>query len=55
MRVSESDRELVEELRRLGLKPTTFIREALREKIARDRPMLLIEEQKRKNLIILPF
>jgi len=55
LRISNSDKELINDLKKFGVKPTRFIRESFREKIQRDMPKILIEEQKRKELIEYPF
>jgi len=45
----------LEGLKAFGLKPSTFIREAINEKMKRDTPKLLVEQQRKSNLIKCPF
>lgn len=49
IRLSNDDLLLLKELKRLKVKPTTFIRIALREKIKRDLPKILDKESKMKS------
>jgi len=55
IRLSNDDLLLLKELKRLKVKPTTFIRTALREKIERDKPVLIQQENKRKSKQYCPF
>lgn len=55
IRLSNDDLFLLKELKQLKVKPTTFIRIALREKIKRDLPKILDKESKMKSKIYCPF
>lgn len=55
LRLSEDDKMLLNRLRQLRVKPSSFLRQAFREKIKRDMPALLKEEQKRKEKQYCPF
>lgn len=55
IRLSKEDKDLLERLRQLRVKPSKFIRQAFREKIERDMPTLIKEEQKRKEKQHCPF
>jgi len=55
VRFSKNDKLLFLSLRKYKIKPTTFIREAFREKIHRDKPKILLAEQKRLDKIKCPF
>ncbi len=55
IRLSNEDLSLLNDLRRLRIKPTTFIRTALREKIAKELPRLLEKEKQELNKIYCPF
>jgi len=55
IRFSENDILLMESLKKYRVKPTTFLREAFREKIHRDKPIILEQENKRVNKLICPF
>lgn len=55
IRLSNDDLLLLKELKRMKVKPTTFIRIALREKIKRELPKILEQERKRKEQIYCPF
>lgn len=55
IRLSNNDMLLIKELKMLRIKPTTFIRNALREKIERDLPNIIDAEIKRKNKEYCPF
>jgi len=52
IRLSEQD---VENLRKLGKKKSQFIRQAIREKIIRDKPKIAAEQKRKEDLIICPF
>jgi len=47
IRLSSDDMLLLNELKKLRVKPTTFIRNAIREKIERDLPKIIEAEKKR--------
>ena len=47
VRLSSDDMLLLNELKKLRVKPTTFIRNAIREKIERDLPKIIEAEKKR--------
>lgn len=55
IRLSDEDLQLLNELKKLRIKPTTFIRKAFREKIERDMPKIIELENKRKEKIKCPF
>ncbi len=55
IRLSDDDLLLLKQLKLLNKKPTTFMRNALREKIKRDLPKLIDDENKRKYKIKCPF
>lgn len=55
IRFSENDILLMESLKKYRIKPTTFLRDAFREKIKRDKPIILQEEMERIESIKLPF
>lgn len=52
IRLSEQD---VENLNKLGKKKSRFIREAIREKIERDKPKIFAEQKRKQELIKCPF
>ena len=47
IRLSSDDMLLLNELKKLRVKPTTFIRNAIRERIERDLPKIIEAEKKR--------
>ena len=55
IRLSNNDLLLLNELKKLRIKPTTFIRKAFREKIERELPKLIQDEIKMKNKQYCPF
>jgi len=55
IRLSDEDLQLLNELKKLRIKPTTFLRNAFREKIQRELPKLIDAENKRKEKINFPF
>ena len=55
IRLSNNDLLLLNELKKLRIKPTTFIRKAFRDKIERELPKLIEAENKRKEKIKCPF
>jgi hypothetical protein len=55
IRLSDNDLLLLKQLKALRIKPTTFIRNAIREKIERDMPKIIELENKRKEKIKCPF
>lgn len=55
IRFSENDLLLMKSLKKYRINPTTFIREAFREKIKKDKPKILEDEQNRINRIKCPF
>ena len=55
IRLSNNDLLLLNELKKLRIKPTTFIRKAMREKIERELPKLIQDEIKMKNKQYCPF
>lgn len=55
IRLSDEDLQLLNELKKLRIKPTTFLRNAIREKIERELPKLIDAENKRKEKIKCPF
>ena len=48
IRLSSNNLLLLNELKKLRIKPTTFMRNAFREKIERELPKLIDSENKRK-------
>ena len=55
IRLSDNDLLLLKQLKALRIKPTTFIRNAIREKIEREMPKLIEAETKRNEKIKCPF
>jgi len=55
IRLSDDDLLLLKQLKSLRIKPTTFLRNAFREKIERELPKLIDSENKRKEKIKCPF
>ena len=55
IRLSDDDLLLLKQLKSLRIKPTTFFRNAFREKIERDLPKIIKSENKRKEKIKFPF
>jgi len=55
IRLSDDDLLLLKQLKSLRIKPTTFMRNAFREKIERELPKLIDSENKRKEKIKCPF
>lgn len=55
IRLSNNDILILNELKKLRIKPTTFIRKAMREKIERELPKLIEAETNRMNKEYCPF
>ncbi len=55
IRLSDDDLLLLKQLKSLRIKPTTFVRQAIREKIERELPKIIELENKRKDKIKCPF
>ena len=55
IRLNDADLALLNELKKLRIKPTTFIRIAIREKIERELPKIIENERKRIDKIKCPF
>lgn len=55
IRLSSNDLLLLNELKKLRINPTTFIRKAIREKIERELPKIIEAENKRNEKIKCPF
>jgi hypothetical protein len=55
IRLSDDDLLLLKQLKSLRIKPTTFVRKAIREKIEREMPKIIESENKRKEKIKCPF
>lgn len=55
IRLSEDDLMLISQLKSHGIKPSTFIRDALREKIKNELPSLVAEENRRKSQEYCPY
>lgn len=55
IRLSDDDLLLLKQLKLLNKKPTTFMRNALREKIERELPKIIEAENKRNEKIKYPF
>lgn len=55
IRLSDDDLQLLKELKKLRINPTTFIRNAFREKIEREMPKIIESEKKRILKIYCPF
>mgnify|MGYP003528237238 len=55
IRLSDDDLLLLKQLKSLRIKPTTFFRNAFREKIERELPKLIEYENKSKEKIKCPF
>jgi len=55
IRLSDDDLLLLKQLKSLRIKPTTFVRQAIREKIERELPKIIELENKRKEKIKCPF
>lgn len=55
IRLSNEDLLLLKQLKSLRIKPTTFVRKAIREKIERDLPKIIESEKKKIEKIKCPF
>jgi len=55
IRLSDDDLMLLNQLKSLRIKPTTFIRKAFREKIEKELPKIIDNENRRKDKIKCPF
>jgi len=55
IRLSSNDLLLLNELKKYRIKPTTFVRKAIREKIERELPNIIEDETKRINKEYCPF
>ena len=55
IRLSKDDKKLIDELKKRKIKPTTFIRNAFREKIKNELPIIIEREEKRKSKEYCPF
>ena len=55
IRLNDEDLALLNQLKKLRVKPTTFIRNAIREKMQKDFPKLIDKENKRKSKEYCPF
>lgn len=55
LRISKADKELINDLKKINIRTTTFIREAFREKIQRDMPNIILKEKHNQELIECPF
>lgn len=55
IRLSDNDLLLLKQLKSLRIKPTTFIRNAFREKIERELPKIIEKENNQKEKIKCPF
>jgi len=55
IRLSDNDLLLLKQLKTLRIKPTTFIRNAIREKLQRELPKIIESENKRIDKIKCPF
>ena len=55
IRLSSNDLLLLNELKKYRIKPTTFVRKAIREKIERELPKIVESETKRNNKEYCPF
>ena len=55
IRLNDADLALLNELKKLRIKPTTFIRIAIREKTERELPKIIENERKRIDKIKCPF
>jgi hypothetical protein len=55
IRFTEEDIKLMNELEKYHIKPDQFLRLAFREKIQRDLPIIIKEEEKRKSKDFCPF
>lgn len=55
IRLSDDDLLLLKQLKSLRIKPTTFVRKAIREKIEREMPKIIESENKRKEKENCPF
>lgn len=55
IRLSEDDLMLICQLKSHGIKPSTFIRDAIREKIKNELPLLIAEENQRKSQEYCPY
>lgn len=54
-RISSDDEILINDLKKYDVKPSQFIRLAMREKMKRDYPKLIEDEEKRKSKEKCPF
>lgn len=55
VRLSVEDAERLKQLRKFGLKKSTFVRNAIKEKLFNELPKLYSREKSNQNLIKLPF
>jgi hypothetical protein len=55
IRLSDNDLLLLKQLKTIRIKPTTFIRNAIREKIQSELPKIIESENKRIDKIKCPF
>lgn len=55
IRLSDNDLILLAQLKELGIKPSSFVRNAIREKIAKDLPELIEQEQRQKDAAFCPY
>lgn len=55
LRMNKEDKILLKRLRELRINPSVFVRNAMREKIKKELPLLIKEEEKRKSKEYCPF
>jgi hypothetical protein len=55
IRLSEDDLKLLDQLKELGIVPSSFVRNAIREKISKELPELLEQERRQKEAAFCPF
>lgn len=55
IRLTEDDHKLLADLKKMKVRPSVFIRQALREKLQRDMPSIIKAEQERKQKEYCPF
>jgi len=55
VKLSRSDRQMLNELRRFRIVPAKFVRQAIRDKIQKELPVLIQEEKRRLSKDHCPF
>lgn len=55
IRLSDDDLKLLNQLKGLGIVPSSFVRKAIREKISKNLPDFIEQERRQKDTIFCPF